>query len=77
MAQTEEQIISAALALPVQTRAKLAESLLESLLPPEQKEIDAAWAQEAERRIREYESGQVKSIPADEVLKPRVPPTRP
>ena len=77
MAHTEDQIISAALALPVESRAKLAESLLNSLLPPEQKEIDAAWAQEAERRIREYESGQIKTIPADEILKPRDPRTRP
>ena len=65
MAQTEEQIVSA---VPVQSRAKLAESLLDRPLPPEQKEIDAAWAQEAELRIREYESGQVKGIPADQVL---------
>ena len=71
MTQTEDQIVSAALALPPEVKARLAEQLLDSLLPPEQKEIDEGWAKEAERRIKEYEAGNVTTIPADEVLKPR------
>jgi hypothetical protein len=48
-----DQILKAALALPPGTRAMLADHLLASLDGPTQKEIDAAWAEEIERRIRE------------------------
>lgn len=41
---------------------------MESLDAPEQKEIDAAWAEEIERRIRDIDEGKVELIPGDEVL---------
>ena len=63
-----EEIMRSALALPPGARAMLADHLLESLDDPEQKEIDAAWAEEIERRIRAIDEGRVKLIPGDEVL---------
>jgi len=48
-----EDILRAALSLPGETRAMLADQLLASLDGPNQKEIDAVWAEEAERRMRE------------------------
>ena len=65
---TFEEIMRSALALPAGARAVLADHLLESLDGPDQKEIDAAWAEEIERRIREIDEGRVKLIPGDEGL---------
>lgn len=47
------EILKKALALPAEARAMLANRLLESLDGPAQKRIDALWAEEAERRMRE------------------------
>ncbi len=65
---TYEEIISAALSLPPGTRAMLAEHLLESLDPEDQKRIDGLWAEEAERRDKEIEDGVVEPIPGEEVM---------
>lgn len=47
----------------------LADHLLSSLDGPNQKEIDAAWAKEAERRMREIDEGQVETIDGELVMK--------
>lgn len=65
---TYEEIINAALALPPDTRAMLAEHLLESLDADDQKRIDELWAEEAERRDKEIEDGVVTPIPGEEVM---------
>lgn len=65
---TYEEIISAALSLPPDTRAMMAEHLLESLDGEAQKRIDVLWAEEAERRDKEIEDGVVTPIPGEEVM---------
>ncbi|MDX6289010.1 MAG: hypothetical protein QOH42_809 [Blastocatellia bacterium] len=65
---TYEEIISEALALPPDTRAMLAEHLLESLDAENQKRIDELWAEEAERRDKKIEDGIVTPIPGKEVM---------
>jgi putative addiction module component (TIGR02574 family) len=60
-----DQILKAALALPPGARAMLADHLLASLDGPTQKEIDAAWAEEIERRIREIDKGKVELVDGD------------
>ncbi len=40
----------------------LADRILQSLDGPDQKRIDALWAEEAERRLRELEEGKVEAI---------------
>ena len=65
---TYEEIISAALSLPPGARAMLAEHLLDSLNGEDQKRIDALWADEIERRIREVDEGRVTPIPGDQVM---------
>jgi putative addiction module component (TIGR02574 family) len=69
MSNSPSEVRSAALSMKPKERAKLAEQLLASLDGPERNEIDAAWAEEIERRIDEMESGKVKGIPAEEVFK--------
>ena len=68
MANTYDEIIHAALSLPPGARAMLAEHLLESLDAPDQKEIDAVWAEQAEKRIQEVDEGKVEAIPGEQVL---------
>jgi putative addiction module component (TIGR02574 family) len=61
--QLEEQ----ARALSPDDRAKLAQSILESLHTPVA-EIEAAWAQEIERRVAAYDRGEIPSYPAEDVF---------
>lgn len=63
-----EQITEAALSLPSEARALLADRLVESLDPIEDQEIQGLWAKEALRRRDEVRSGLVKTIPGPEAL---------
>jgi putative addiction module component (TIGR02574 family) len=56
-----------ALVLPAEERARLAESLLDSLEQLTEEEIERLWAREAVRRLQAYERGQVQAHPAAEV----------
>jgi len=55
---------SAAMKLPTARRAKLAASLLASLDHAGAEEIDQAWAQEADRRLRSHRRSKARTIPA-------------
>lgn len=68
MSDNFAEILLAALSLPEEDRAMLADHLLESLTPPNQKEIDAAWAEEIEKRIREIDEGKVETIDGELVM---------
>jgi putative addiction module component (TIGR02574 family) len=61
--QMEEQ----ARALSPEDRAKLAQSILESLHTPVA-EIEAAWAVEIERRVAAFDRGEMQSYPAEDVF---------
>ena len=63
-----DEIISMAESLPVDIKTTLVEKILNSL-HPSQKEIDALWAKEVEKRVNEIKTGKVKTIPGDEVFK--------
>lgn len=67
--RTFEEILNASLRLPPNERAMLADHLLASLDDPNQKEIDAAWATEAERRMREIDEGKVELMDGELVMK--------
>ncbi|MFH0729907.1 MAG: addiction module protein [Pseudomonadota bacterium] len=54
--------------LPPEDRARLAESLLESLQQEGIAEIEAAWEQEIQARVVAYQRGEVESIDAETVL---------
>ncbi|MFY9621990.1 MAG: addiction module protein [Pyrinomonadaceae bacterium] len=69
MAANFDDIIKDALSLPPGARAMLADHLLESLDWDEQKEIDEAWAAEAERRMQEIRDGKVQTIDGEEVMR--------
>ena len=68
MAITVEQLTEAALSLPSDARALLADRLVESLDPAQDREIQALWAVEATRRRDEIRSGVVEPIAGSEAL---------
>lgn len=67
MPSTLKQIEAQARVLPPEERAKLAESLLESLHSP-LAEIEHAWADEIERRVAAFDRGEVPTYPAEDVF---------
>jgi putative addiction module component (TIGR02574 family) len=67
MKQELKQIFRDVFELPESDRATLAGLLIESLESPPDPDIEEAWAKEAERRWREIESGEVNTIPWEEV----------
>jgi putative addiction module component (TIGR02574 family) len=60
-------LIAEATPLPVEERAKMVDSLLKTLNPPET-EIDKKLAAVARRRLEELRSGSVKAVPGDQVF---------
>jgi putative addiction module component (TIGR02574 family) len=64
-----QQILREALDLPPIDRAELVEQILASFEFPARKDIDAAWAIEAEDRIDAYERGEIRSASANEVFR--------
>ncbi len=64
-----DEVITAALQLGIEERAELADRLLLSLDEPSEAEVERLWLEEAERRLKEFRSGKVRSIPADEVFR--------
>jgi putative addiction module component (TIGR02574 family) len=62
-----KELIEQAIALPVEERALVVDSLLRSLNSP-RSEIDAQWAKEAERRLADLRSGKVEAVPGEGVF---------
>lgn len=63
---TIEQLESEALRLAPAERARLAQRLIARL--DDNATLEAAWYDEAERRLEAIESGRLAEIPADEVF---------
>ena len=69
MADPARRLESEALKLSPQERARLAERLISSLDDHVDPDSERLWLEEAERRLDELLSGNVTSIPADEVFR--------
>ena len=67
MSTSLQQIEEQARALTAEERAKLAESLLESLQSPVS-DIERAWAEEIEQRIAAFDRGEIAAYPAEDVF---------
>jgi putative addiction module component (TIGR02574 family) len=65
---TFKELEAQAKALSPEERARLAETLLESLQETPISEIEAAWDQEIESRVAAYERGEVKTVSAEDVF---------
>jgi putative addiction module component (TIGR02574 family) len=64
-----EHLLQTALGLPPNDRAEIAASLIHSLDDEADADVDAAWAEEINRRIESIDNGQVQLIPWDEVMR--------
>jgi putative addiction module component (TIGR02574 family) len=62
------ELLSMAESLPIEIKIQLIDTLLNSM-HPSQSEIDALWAKEAERRVDQIKSGEVKTISGEDVFK--------
>ena len=68
MARNTDQLAEEAMNLPTESRARLADLLVESLDGNELSPIDRIWIGEAKRRHDEVSKGLVETIPGDEAL---------
>lgn len=64
------QVLEEALRLKPEDRFLLVEGLLKSLDEPDQ-DIDAIWAEEAEKRLRAYRAGRLQGISEEDVFNER------
>jgi uncharacterized protein YidB (DUF937 family) len=68
MALTVEQLAEQAMTLPSESRARLADLLVESLDVAGLGQIEQLWVSEAKRRRDEIRGGKVETIPGAEGL---------
>jgi len=64
-----EKVSAKAMALPAESRAELAEILIQSLDEKECEEVKSAWLAEIRRRDQEIRAGASVTKPADQVLR--------
>lgn len=67
-ATTLEKLADQAMDLPTESRARLADLLVESLDSGDLGHIHQLWVAEAKRRRDEVRSGRVETVPGDEAL---------
>lgn len=68
MSLTLDQLVAEARQLPREQLAELLDLLTFELHEEIDPEIEAAWADEAQRRLAEIKSGKVKTIPGEQVM---------
>lgn len=69
MTQDAVRLLEGALQLPDRDRAELAASLIDSLDEQVDEDVETAWKEEIERRVKELDDGTVQPIPWSEVRK--------
>lgn len=67
MSEDVSDLLKRALALPVEARAALAGSLLDSLDDIVDEDAESAWEKEISRRVTELKAGKVATIPWQEI----------
>ena len=70
---TWEELLEQALQLPLDEQERIARALYENLADHDDEdedpaEVEAAWAEEIQRRVDEIRNGTVETIPADVVM---------
>jgi len=63
-----QEILEQALRLKPDERFTLVEGLLRSLDEPD-KQLDALWADEAEKRLKAYRQGHLEAIPMEDIFR--------
>lgn len=68
MPDTVADLVQRGRALAPEDRERLVDQLLESLNQAGVSELDVAWNTEIERRLGEYDRGEVEAVDAEEVF---------
>lgn len=63
----KQALIDEAVALPIEDRVLVVDSILRSLNPTDAK-TDREWANIAQQRLEDVKSGKVSAVPAEEVF---------
>lgn len=69
MSELAKKFVDDALLLPREDRVELVEKLLQSLNTPSLVDIDKLWEEEVEKRITEYDEGNVETLDGKKVFK--------
>lgn len=69
MTRKFEKIRDAALDLPIEERSLLREQLWDSMRTAREREIEAAWMTEVERRVKSIEDGTAEMLDGEEVMR--------
>jgi hypothetical protein len=69
MASTVEQLAAQAMSLPSESRARLADLLVESLEGDDLGQTEQLWIAEAKQRRDDVRTGRVKTISGDDALR--------
>jgi len=69
MSREVTELLRKVLELSVTDRAELAGSLIETLDRIKEKSVEDAWEAEIVRRMEDLDSGRIKPVPHDEVLR--------
>jgi putative addiction module component (TIGR02574 family) len=72
-----KELFDAASELPDHERAELAGMLLDTLDGERDPAVEAAWAEEVERRVRQVDAGEVQMIPWEQKGRPTLAQGRP
>jgi len=68
MGTTVEQLATQAMTLPSESRARLADLLVESLDVDDLGPIEQAWIAAAQRRRDDVRAGRIEAVPGEEAL---------
>ncbi len=69
MAITLEKLVEEAMSLPGESRARLADLIMESLDGDDLGQVEQLWIAEAKRRRDEVRAGNVQTIPGEKALR--------
>jgi putative addiction module component (TIGR02574 family) len=69
MGTTVEQLVTQAMTLPSESRARLADLLVESLDADDIGPIEQVWIAEAKRRRDDVRAGRVETVPGEGALR--------
>jgi len=62
MTRKSQKLLRDAMSLPIKDRAAIAHRLIQTLDGPPDRDVEAAWKKEIDRRIKKCDSGQTKSV---------------
>ena len=68
---SNKDILELAMKLKPEERFLIIEGLIKSLDEPDKK-IDEIWTEEAEKRLKYYRNGNLKSIPMEQIFKDKL-----